>query len=42
MGGGDEGKEPAESLRNCQELVDAYEREIGDETMYEPEIIRKM
>ena len=36
-GEGDDTEEPAESLRHCQELVDAYERENGDETMYEPE-----
>ena len=40
-GEGDDTEEPAESLRHCQELVDAYERENGDETMYEPERIIK-
>ena len=40
-GEGDDTEEPAESLRHCQELVDAYERENDDETMYEPERIIK-
>ena len=40
-GEGDDTEEPAESLRHCQELVDAYEREHDDETMYEPERIIK-
>ena len=40
-GEGDDTEEPAESLRHCQDLVDAYERENGDETMYEPERIIK-
>ena len=40
-GEGDDTEQPAESLRHCQELVDAYERENGDETMYEPERIIK-
>ena len=41
-GEGDATKEPAESLLHCQELVDAYERENGDETMYELERIIKL
>ena len=41
-GEGDDTEEPVESLLHCQELVDAYERENGDETMYEPDRIIKV
>ena len=41
-GEGDDTEEPAESLLHCQVLVNAYERENADETMYEPERIIKL